>query len=248
MAEEIKCLFDPIQQAREYVWDAWDSIKTEEKKTMALRALQLDPLCCDAYNILALYAKSNKKRLEFYKKGLESFLERTNQTEFDEYIGNFWSIQFRPYLRSIYGYGTALWDENLTTDAISQFQYLLTLDETDHMEARVKLMYWFASSKQYMEATEELLFFPKNSYHYIFGKLFIELQINNNYSGVIKAYERATETNHIIIDLITGKMKEPEQYPESYKQGSKEQALCYYHQISSEWKDSRKKLRAVVMK
>lgn len=243
MEADFADIHDPIQNARECTWDAWDAPTLTERKRLALKALEIDSLCADAYNVLASCARQNSKRLELYKKGIDSFLERIEKKAFDENIGDFWAIQFRPFLRSVYGYGTALWDAKQRDSAITQFRYLLTLDTQDHLDARIKLVYWLISEKNNEEAKQELAQFPRESYHYIFGKLFLELHEDTKAPAFLKAYEKAKEADPLIIDILTGRVEEPEVFPESYTIGSREQSLCYYEQISEMWHDSRALLR-----
>lgn len=246
MEADFADIHDPIQDARECTWDAWDAPTLAERKRLALKALQIDQLCADAYNVLASCTRQNSKRLELYKKGIDSFLERTEKKEFNKYIGDFWAIQFRPFLRSVYGYGTALWDAKQYDSAITQFRYLLTLDTLDHLEARIKLVYWLISENNNTEAKQELKQFSRDSYHYIFGKLFLELHEDIKSLGFFKAYEKAKKADPLIIDILTGRVEEPEEFPESYTIGSREQSLCYYEQISEMWQLSRALLRTAV--
>src|SRR3546814_15155439 len=82
------------------MYDAWEA-SGAERVALARAALDISPLCADAYVLLAEEeAGSQQDALALYRQGVEAG-ERALGDEFEELSGHFWGfLQTRPYMRA----------------------------------------------------------------------------------------------------------------------------------------------------
>jgi len=225
------------EQAQEIIYDAWESDSIVQRKRLARKALEIDPLCIDAYSILAITSESNEKKLEFYKKGVDAFLKKHDKNYFNENKGYFWGlVETRPYMRACAGYGQALWDSGLLDGAIDQFKYLIDLNKNDNQGIRYTLVNWLLY-KDDLEKTEELLKeYPEKSSFMLFSKLLLSIkQDPNNEEKIIKDLKVAQKANKYILKYFLFEKDLPNKVPNSYSIGSEDEAIIYCSESLKTW-------------
>jgi tetratricopeptide (TPR) repeat protein len=135
------CTKDPLDQAQEIMYDAWDNADPKQRIVLAHKALKISPLCADAYNLLAEeHAKTQEEALGYYLKAVEAGKEALGSDGFKEYAGHFWGfLETRPYMRARLGLGEALWVTGQKDAAIKNFQEMLVLNPGDNQGIRYVL-------------------------------------------------------------------------------------------------------------
>ena len=103
---------NPLQQAQELMYDAWETPDPVERTELAEQALETSPDCADAWVLLAEEAaESLEQAIEFYQQGLEAGERALGAEMFAEDAGRFWGIlQTRPYMRAREGLANCLWE------------------------------------------------------------------------------------------------------------------------------------------
>jgi hypothetical protein len=97
-----------VDDAQEMMYDAWEA-SGAARVALARAALDISPLCADAYVLLAEEdARSQPDALALYRQGVEAG-ERALGNEFEELSGHFWGfLQTRPYMRARAGLAMTL--------------------------------------------------------------------------------------------------------------------------------------------
>src|SRR3546814_15443480 len=98
-----------------------------ERVALARAALDISPLCADAYVLLAEEeAGSQQDALALYRQGVEAG-ERALGDEFEELSGHFWGfLQTRPYMRARAGIAITLWRLGEQQAAIDHYCAMMT--------------------------------------------------------------------------------------------------------------------------
>ena len=87
------------ERAQQLCYEAFDTFG-RRRVILARQAIQVDPACADAYNLLAEAAYEPADSLHFYELALAA-AQRALGSEFDQSIGHFWGLHAtRPYMRA----------------------------------------------------------------------------------------------------------------------------------------------------
>lgn len=126
-------------EAQEMMYNAWEA-SGAERIALARAALEVSPLCADAYVLLAEEAAgSDAEALVLYIKGTAAG-ERALGDQFEELAGHFWGfLETRPYMRARAGLAVALWDAGDQEGAIEHYRALLALNPNDNQGIRYLL-------------------------------------------------------------------------------------------------------------
>ena len=128
-----------VDDAQEMMYQAWDACGAE-RVALARAALDISPLCADAYVLLAEEeAGSQTEALALYGKGVEAG-EHALGDEFEELSGHFWGfLQTRPYMRARAGLALTLWRLGEQQAAIDHYRAMLVLNPNDNQGIRYLL-------------------------------------------------------------------------------------------------------------
>ena len=131
---------DPTEAAQDMMYNAWESTDRSKRIALARKALNVSPLCADAYVLLAEEeASSLEEALDYYQRGVEAG-EMAIGEDFDEYAGHFWGfLETRPYMRARAGLADALWQLDRRREAITHYQEMLKLNPNDNQGIRYVL-------------------------------------------------------------------------------------------------------------
>ncbi|CAM5388857.1 MULTISPECIES: hypothetical protein [Sphingomonadales] len=128
-----------VDDAQEMMYDAWEA-SGAARVALARAALDISPLCADAYVLLAEEdARSQPDALALYRQGVEAG-ERALGNEFEELSGHFWGfLQTRPYMRARAGLAMTLWRTGEQQAAIDHYRAMLILNPNDNQGIRYLL-------------------------------------------------------------------------------------------------------------
>ena len=112
--------------------------KLQDCETNTIKAIQLDPLCFDAYrvSILRFYKLTDPDTAMLALRELIGFAKLILKEKITNFDGGkcFKSVHIRPYLRILNFLGEVAKDGNRPDIAIYAYEELIRLDHTDHFE------------------------------------------------------------------------------------------------------------------
>lgn len=128
-----------IDDAQDVMYDAWDASGAERVR-LARKAVEISPLCADAYVLLADEAAvSDADAIALYRLGMKAG-ELALGPEFEELKGEFWGwLQTRPYMRARAGLAGALYRTGAVDEALTHWRALLELNPDDNQGIRYTL-------------------------------------------------------------------------------------------------------------
>jgi tetratricopeptide (TPR) repeat protein len=222
-----------IDEAQDIVWDAWDTSDPVERVALVKQALEIDPDCADAYNVLGYEETDAEKRLEYFTRAVENFKKRHDQAFFDEIAGYFWGdIETRPFMRGLQGRGKSLWDSGNHKEAIETFQYMLSLNPNDNQGVRYSLVSWLILADDFQNARKLFKTYDEETACMLFSKLLLDILEKKSDKVLQKSYDAAVTANKYIVPYLLKKKKIPAINPERYTLGSKEEALIYIEDLN----------------
>jgi len=135
-------IHDPIAKAQELMYDAWEKTTSRGRIAGARRALEVSPLCADAYVLLAQEAaRSPEEARDFYAQGVAAGARALGKKGFKEYAGHFWGfLETRPYMRARAGLATTLRELGDIDGAIGHYREMLVLNPGDNQGIRYALL------------------------------------------------------------------------------------------------------------
>jgi hypothetical protein len=126
---------DPLGQAQDMIYDAWEIADPVKRVSMARKALKISPDCADAYVLLAEIATTPAQAL--YRRGVVVGESALGKRTFVEHVGDFWGLlETRRYMRARAGLALSPWACNQRDEAIAHRRATLTLNPNDNQGVR----------------------------------------------------------------------------------------------------------------
>lgn len=132
---------DATAQAQDVVYDAWEETNPRKRIALARKALEISPLCADAYVLLAeTAAGSVEQARDYFTNGVIAGELALGTQGFKEYAGHFWGfLETRPYMRARAGLAHTLLELGDADGAIGHFREMLRLNPNDNQGIRYSL-------------------------------------------------------------------------------------------------------------
>ena len=230
---------DPLWQAQELMYDAWEARTKRDRITLAKRALAISDLCADAYILRAEEAAKNIfEEKNWYELAVEAGRKVLGEELFEDGEGDFWLIlETRPYMRARAGLAECLWNLGEREDAVGHVQDMLRLNPNDNQGMRYILKSWLFTLNDLKGVSELLVEYDEDCFaEWCYSKALLTFrQSGAKASGAIKALKYAVKTNPFVADLLLGTKRMPKTLPPHYSIGSKDEAVIYVAQNSDNW-------------
>ena len=133
-----------LDTAQDLVYEAWDVADGRSRAALARQALNISPLCADAWLILAERPSlSAQDRREFLERAVKAGELALGEDGFAEYAGHFWGfLETRPYMRARHRLAEELWRSGDHEAAIGHLREMLVLNPGDNQGLRYVLLAW----------------------------------------------------------------------------------------------------------
>jgi tetratricopeptide (TPR) repeat protein len=211
----------PAEQAQELCYQAFDAIG-RRRVLLARQAIEIDPDCADAYNLLAEASYEPADALRFNEQALAA-AERTLGSDFDQHVGHFWGVQAtRPYMRARAGCAQLLDLLGRTDEAIAHVKEMLRLNPNDNQGIRYSLLAWLLKSNADAEAGKLLKQYDEKTAHWSYAKVLLAFRLSGKSTAAERELATAIKANRFVPErLLTDEDFQPIQ---SYSLGSPEEA------------------------
>lgn len=235
-----KAAQDPLYQAQQLIYDAWETDDYEVRAELAKQALEISKDCADAYTILAEQSTSFTKRIQLLKKALAAGKRAIGKEAFKDFEGHFWGhLETRPFMRAKYQLAETLWEKGDDSEAIKHLLEMIKLNPSDNQGVRYALLSWLLANDLTDKAKEVLDMFDTDcDTQLMYNKVLYLIKIDNT-KLALQTLKKANNENPYVIDYITGKRKLPELLPYGYTLGSEEEAICYFEAAQYAWLNDR---------
>jgi tetratricopeptide (TPR) repeat protein len=229
---------DLLNQAQELVYEAWEAGTSEEAVALAKKALAISEDCADAYIILAQEtASSPEEAAELYLKGVQAGERALGKKTFKEDAGHFWLImETRPFMRALAGLADCLLALGQDEKAVACYKDLLYLNPNDNQGIRDMLMPCLIELGKY-DVAEELFEQYKDDCmaSWMYSRALLDFIKHGDSNVSLKSIKSAFKTNKHVPDYLLGKKKLPDDIPDYYGFGDKNEAVYYAQENIHAW-------------
>lgn len=216
------------------------SLRTPKQRILAAqKAIEIDPDCAEAYIVLAdEFGETPLDEIEYYEKAIAAAQRSLGETFFKENKGHFWVIhETRSFMRAKQFMAQALWSVHRQSDAIEIMWELLDLNPNDNQGNRYILFDWLLADNRQKDIERLLSIYPKDAgAHWEYNKTLFYFKKFGPESEKTKAQAQvAFAANEYVVKYLTAKIKIPDEMPDTYSFGSKEEAICYVQDSIIGW-------------
>ena len=223
---------DPkVAEAQQIMYQAWEEANPSRRASLAKKALKISANCADAYVCLAEAAADHRQALALFQKGVEAGRRALGSTFFedDENTGHFWGIlETRPFMRSLAGYGTTLWELGRRDEALAQYQELLRLNPGDNQGIRYLLLDLLLEMDRIDDAGALLKEYPDEwSADWAYTEALLAFRKSGSNRQSKAALKRALKVNQHVPDYLTSKKRVPLERSPYITMGGEDEAIQY---------------------
>jgi tetratricopeptide (TPR) repeat protein len=226
-----------VKTAQEIMWDAWDTADPRRRVALAKKALQVSPLCADAYVLLAQEtARTLDDAIRLYRQGVEAGEKALGKEVFRDDVGHFWGIlETRPYMRARAGLAQALWEKGAQDEAITHCQDMLRLNPNDNQGIRYQLIDYLLTAGRDEDARKLLDRYSGEAASWAWSRALLQFRKNGDQPASRRALAEAIGTNKHIPAYLLGRKKMPRRLPDYIGIGDENEAVSYVHGGAAAW-------------
>jgi tetratricopeptide (TPR) repeat protein len=228
-----------LQDAQELVYDAWEFESPKAQLSLASRAIEISPLCADAWAIRATNAPAGTdERLELLQRALDAG-KMALGTSFDELTGSFWGhLETRPYMRAREGLAHELWSRGRRDEAIGHLQDMLRLNPDDNQGVRYALVAWLAETDRHAEIAALRNTYEDGSAMFAWPLALAAFRQGGDCTESRRSLAAALRSNKHVAPLLLGRKKLPVRLPDYYGIGGTDEAVLYVAEMGSGWSET----------
>jgi len=227
-----------IDAAQDIMYDAWDASDPKRRIALAKKALELSPLCADAYVLLAQETTRNvDEAIDLYRQGVEAGERTLGKSAFRDDVGHFWGLlETRPYMRARQGLAQALWDKDLRDEAVTHYRDMLRLNPNDNQGIRYLLMDCLLILGRNDEAAKLIKRYKEDgSAAWSWSRTLLAFRRSGDCLESRNALSQAMGDNAHVAALLLGDKKMPRKLPAYIGMGDKNEAVAYVHGATVAW-------------
>lgn len=227
----------PLDQAQEYVYQAWEAPTMVRRLELAEAALAASPLCADAYNILADGAEDLGAAINLYRQGVKAGEQALGPQVFKDDVGYFWGLlETRPYMRARAGLAQCLWYAGEQDEAISHYREMLRLNPGDNQGIRYVLAACLANTLRDGALRELLADYEEDGMAaWSYTRALLAYRQQGDSAESQKLLREAKARNPHVVPYLIGQNQLPGQLPEFIGWGDESEAVSYVAEFYPGW-------------
>jgi tetratricopeptide (TPR) repeat protein len=228
-------------EAQALMYEAWDEHNPARRLALAHQALKISPDCADAYVLLAEEeAASLQQAHDLYRQGVEAGRRALGETYFEENAGHFWGLlETRPYMRSLEGLASTLWESGRREEALAAYRELIRLNPGDNQGIRYVLADLLLELNQDAELGTLLEAYDNDaSAVWSYSRaLYLFRQAGANQKAT-RALRQALEQNPYVLRYLIAEVRIPNMLPDFIGFGEESEAQVYAAHHLNYWRRS----------
>jgi len=231
---------DSAFQAQQLFYDAMEAESDERELELITKALELDPTNVDALRMVLLNSELKiEEEIEALRMIVALGEKNLGKKTFKEYAGEFWGfIETRPYMRAREQLAEALHWAGRLEEAVAEWEAMLELNPNDNQGVRFSLLACYLTLGRLDGARRLFEKYPNDvEFNTVFawGKV-LERFLAGDLAEAQKSLAAARKQNPHTQAYVKGERKLPQNMPDSYTPGSKEEAVCFADLLQEAWR------------
>jgi tetratricopeptide (TPR) repeat protein len=231
----------PAEQAQELCFQA-RSARGLRIGQLAREALQIDPNCCDALELLAERLSADQSKIPLLEQAVQAGERQVGPDFFDQNTGHFWGrTESRPYMRARAALAYELLNEEREDEGIAHLQALLILNPGDNQGNRYLLAESLLSADR-LDELDQLLNAPdykdEFSPQWQYTLALLEYRKNGDAPASRKQLADAARCNPLVGLILAGAEPDDTPVPSSMSRSDIHEAVSVASTISSGWQQT----------
>ena len=230
----------PLDKANNVFYKACEAPSRTKRIALAKKAIEISPLCADAYVLLAKHeAWASDAQLALYRQAVEAGRKVIGE-DFEEFTGGFWGwVETRPFMRAKLGLAICLWERNEREEALKHLREMLHLNPGDNQGVRSILARYLLESSLHDELAALLKTYKEDaSTDLNFSRALLVFRLHGDGAKSRKALAAAVEQNAHVRPYITGEKALPKSLPAFYSWGGDSEAVHYARSFKKGWDET----------
>lgn len=215
------------EQAQDLIFEAAE-LPVEEGYVLALKALQMDPDCIEAFEYLGSLEPIPQTAIIYYKYGIDTGKQIYAKTHFREGVGNFWMIhETRPFMRCMQAYAECLANIGRFYEAVSVYEEMIRLNPNDNQGVRDQLLLYLIKTNEFSKFRKyDKMYKDEPGAFASFNKALFAFKTQGSSGTSNELIQKAAESNKYVIPALI-KKSSPDEFAEYYGTGDKNEAIYY---------------------
>ncbi len=230
-----------LRVAQELIYEAWERSDSFDIVRLARKALDISPLCADAYNLLAqMTAQNDREAAEFYSQAVNAGRQALGKDFFKRNKGHFWGMtESRPYMRALGGLQESSWNLGKYDEAIHICRDMLRLNPNDNQGMRYVLIRYLIKLSRHDELEK---FMEGGSYRndcaaeWRFTRALLWFIKEGDTDRSRKILRTALDSNKFVLSYLKKKNFRLKSLPATLTMGGKDEAQYYAHELGDVWR------------
>ncbi len=230
---------DALSRAQNLMYRAFDTPELNGRVKLARQALEISPDCADAYVLLAETASTAAEAIDLYQKGAAAGERALGPRTFQEDVGHFWGlIHTRPYMRARLGLAHALADMGQPEQAIRHWQDMLRLNPGDNQGVRHALLSRLIQLDRDHEASALIAEYDDATANWAYNHALLAFRREGDTPESCRLLKLAQARNRFVPKFLLRDEPLPNEPPDMYSIGSREEAILYAGDALSVWRST----------
>lgn len=198
-----------IERAQILVYDGYEEDNNDTKRSYAMKALEYDELCADAYTLMGFAEVDDiEKAIEYFRMGETIYRQRYSDKYFNENKGEFfYIIETRPYIRNLYYTMLLLEMIGEYDEAIEKGNRILELCKDDQIGAGHRVVMLLIVKNRWEELDNMLSehrFAEYDMAEFYFAKSMLNYFVKDNRTDALKYADKLFHSNRYIDRFFAG--------------------------------------------
>lgn len=209
----------------------------KEAVKLARKALELDPNCIPAFELLAQGEELIPIRAALFKRGVDIGIDRFGGDYMEQNRGHFWGLlETRPYMRCLHGYADSLFDMGQLANALNIWMEMLELNPNDNIGVRQQALLALAALGEVEDFAElDAQYADDSMCGTLYNRALMEINRENADRTKAEALLKSAIARNPHVPAMLLANDEPEDLAGMYSLGSAEEAKAYARYAWAVW-------------